>query len=122
MKNESIDSDKLISDYISFATIEGNSKLTGDYKTGNSMAKKLNKIYQLISADVNIATNILGAAMKSESARARSLSAVDALRMNILIKEAVAVLEEESRRDDILGFGSVMALKIWRGEIAGTSL
>ena len=113
---------KLISDYIRFATIEGESKLSGDHKTGNAMVKKLNKIVELIKDDTSHTQTVFLAIMQSDSFRARSLAAVDALKLNILIDEAVSVLEESLKRTDILGFGSEMALKLWRGEVSGKTL
>jgi hypothetical protein len=117
-----IDSAALISKFIEYATIEGETKLTGDYRTGNKMSKRLTKIYELIKTDMNIAQTVLGTVMRSESYRARSLAAVDALRLNILVEEAVALLEEGAKREDILGFGCETALKIWRGEVPGATL
>jgi hypothetical protein len=117
-----IDSAALISKFIEYATIEGETKLTGDYRTGNKMSKRLTKIFELIKDDMDIAQNVLGTVMRSESYRARSLAAVDALRLNILVEEAVALLEEGAKREDILGFGCEMALRIWRGEVPGTTL
>lgn len=122
MEKGKLNTEALINEYISLATIEGEAKLNGDYKTGNSMVKKLNRIYEAIKGDMDVAQNVLGSVMKSNSTRARSLSAVDALRLNICVKEAIDVLEDEAKRDDILGFGCEMALKLWRGEIPGKTL
>jgi hypothetical protein len=117
-----INTEELISKFIEYGNIEGESKLTGDYRTGNKMSKRLTKIFELIKDDMDIAQNVLGTVMRSDSIGGRSIAAVDALRLNILVEEAVALLAEESKREDILGFGCEMALRIWRGEVPGTTL
>lgn len=108
--------------YIALATAEGTSKLSGDYKKGNMLAKKLYKIFLILQSNPTVATQVLGIVLKSDSLRARSLGAVDALRLNVLVNDAVSVLEEASKSSDIFGFGSEMALKIWRGEVSGRML
>jgi hypothetical protein len=86
------------------------------------MSKRLHRIYDIVKDDTNTAQNVLGTVMRSESVRARGIAASYVLRLNVLIEEAVAVLEEESKREDILGFGCEMALRIWRGEVPRTTL
>ena len=117
-----IDKSNLIEKYIEYATIEGETKLSGDYKKGNEMVKKLNKIVETIQGDEQLAKDVLSAVLSSNSVRARGLAAVDALRLNIFVNEAVKTLEEISLREDIWGFGSKMALRIWRGEVPGKTL
>jgi hypothetical protein len=115
--------EEIVNEYISFATIEGETKLTGDYQKGNKMSKKLSKIFDKLKQDNALAENVINSLLKSNSERAKSLAAVDALRLGIFISEAIAILEEvSSSRQDILGFGCEMALKIYRGEIPGKTL
>jgi len=116
------DATKIIDDYIDYATIEGESKLNGDYKTGNIMAKKLNKLFNMLEKDNALAQEVIGTLLKCDSIRARSLSAVDALRLNIFVDDAVTTLQVISKRGDIIGFGCEMALKIWQGEVPGKTL
>jgi len=117
-----IDSSILIKKYIEYATIEGETKLNGDYKKGNEMVKKLNKIFKIINENEDLAKEVISAVLYSNSIRAQGLAAVDALRLNIYVNDAINILEKISLREDIWGFGSEMALKIWRGEIPGKSL
>jgi len=112
----------LIRSYVDYATIEGESKLNGDYKLGNRMVKKLNKIFNVLQSDDNLAHEVVAGIFASNSTRAKGLAAVDALRLNIYIDEAVDILENIAKQDDIIGFGSQMALRIWRGEFPGKTL
>lgn len=114
--------DNLANEYIKFATMEGKSKLSGDYRTGNFASKQLENIINLVREDPVIQCNVIRKILSSESRRAQSLGAVDALRLNIFVEEAIHILEEDSLQHDILGFGSEMALRIWRGEIPGKTL
>jgi len=114
--------EKLISDFIKYAEIEGKTKIAGDYKLGNAMAKKINKIFEDLKNDGELAREVIGAILKSDSIRARSLAAVNALRLNIYIEESIEALEDISKDSSIIGFGAEMALKIWRGEFPGKTL
>ncbi|NTW27799.1 MAG: hypothetical protein HGA39_00310 [Coriobacteriia bacterium] len=116
------DSHDLIKKYVEYATIEGETKLSGDYKKGNRMVVKLNNIFDIIKGDRQLSIYVLSSVMESHSVRARGLAAVDALRLGICIPESVKALEEISLREDIWGFGSKMALRIWRGEFPGKTL
>lgn len=114
--------DSLANEYIKFAAMEGESKLSGNYRIGNFASKQLEGIINLAREDPVILCNIIKKILSSESRRAQSLGAVDALRLNIFVEEAIHILEEDSLQHDILGFGSEMALRIWRGEIPGKTL
>mgnify|MGYP004706820877 FL=1 len=114
--------DIIAAKFIALAEEEGQCKLCGDYKKGNMLVKEINKIVCVMQNEPEIAPAALQKIFESTSRRARGLGAVSALRMNLLTDEAVQILEETSKSDDILGFGSEMALKIWRGEIPGETL
>ena len=88
-----------------------------DYKTNNRCVRKKNSLLEKhLNNDIETALAVYGALLKHEHDRVRSVAAVDALRMNILIDESVAVLEEVSKRKGLVGFGAGMALKVYRGE------
>lgn len=122
MQSVNLTPEELALKYIETATAEGLSKLSGDYNKGNILAKRLHEIFLVLQSDPVIAVRVLDIVLQSNSLRARSLGAVDALRLNILVTEAVSVLEEASESPDIFGLGSKMALKIWRGEVPGRTL
>ena len=106
---------EIIKLYVEYATIEGKSKLEGDYKIGNKMVTKLNKIYEQLKSDPNLALDVLNAVLDSDSVRARGLAACDALRLNINIERAIVVLQQISKMKDIgiLSYSAEMALQIW---------
>lgn len=106
--------EQIIEQYICYAEIEGQTKLDGDYKLGNKMVAKLNKLYDAIQGDEELAKTVLWQVMHSDSGRARGIAACDALRLRIHIKEALKVLKQESKRKDILGFGPEIALETWK--------
>jgi hypothetical protein len=114
--------DILAKEYVEYATIEGETKLSGDYKLGNKMSNKLQKIFLMLRENQQLSEEVIKIIMCSNSARARSMASVDALRLNIFIDDAIKILEKESQRQDILGFSAEMALKIYRGEIPGKTL
>jgi len=117
-----VNSSKLINDYIEFATIEGETKLNGDYKLGNKMAKKIIKIFTILKDNEQLAREVIPIILNSNSVRARGLIAVDALRLNVYVNDAIKVLEDISKQNDILDFSSQMALKIYRGEFPDKTL
>ncbi len=106
---------EIIDLYIEYADIEGKSKLEGDYKTGNKMVKKINKLSEPFNSNLNLAQEVLNALMDSSSIRARTLAACKALRLGIIISKSLETLEQISKRNDIgiLSFSAGMALKIW---------
>ena len=108
--------------YIDLATLEGETKLNGDYRRGNQLSKKLNRLVKSFENDAEIAQEVISIALKSTSARAQALAGADALRPGVCVEEAETVLTRISKRNDIIGFGSSMTLKIWRGEIPGKTL
>ena len=114
--------DAIAANFVTLAEEEGECKLRGDYKRGNLLVKKINRLVSSIQNEPEMASSVLQKVFSSTSRRARSLGAVSALRMNLLTDKAVQILEEASKANDILGFGSEMALKIWRGEISGETL
>lgn len=115
---------ELIKDYIEYATIEGETKLNGDYRKGNRMVKKLNKIFEALKENRSLAQYVLGDIMECASIRARSIAAADAFRLNVCVDKAVEVQEEISKRTDIgiWAFSAEMCLKTWRGEIPNRTL
>ncbi|GHU83342.1 hypothetical protein AGMMS50284_6710 [Clostridia bacterium] len=115
-------SQNLIEKFIEYATIEGETKENGDYKLGNKMSKKLNEIFDILKGDNELAEKVLGAVLHSEVASAQSIAAVDALRLNILVKQSIKILEKISKQQSMIAFGSRMALKIYRGEVTSKTL
>ena len=115
-------STEIANEYITIATLEGEAKLTGNYRYGNRLAKKLNKITAEISTDSVFAESVITEVLSSSSDRARALISTDALRLGLCTEKALTTLEEISHRPDIIGFGSKMSLMIWRGEVSGKTL
>ena len=117
MIKKEISKEELIEKFVKYATIDGEAKLSGDVRKGNNATKKMNKISYILREDKNLAETVYGEIMKSNSFRAKTLAAVECLRMNILLDEAVEILEKGSERKDVLGGGCYWALKIWRGDV-----
>jgi hypothetical protein len=110
------DVDEIIKQYIEYSDVEGQTKLEGDYKLGNKMSKKLKGLFMYLENDDDLAKIVLRELLQSDSIRARSLAATDALRLNIYIDESLKVLEEIANRKElgILSYGPEMALQIWK--------
>jgi hypothetical protein len=113
----------LVEQYIEAGTIMAEALPNGDYKTNNREAKKLKKIKNdFLESNLDLAKYVFAEVMKSENDMARSIAAADALRLKILIEQAINVLEDVAKRSDIIGFGAETSLKIWRGEFPGKTL
>jgi len=113
---------KIIEEYIEAGIVLTETTLDGNYKRGNAVAKRLQKAFILLEQDKELAEQVLMQVMNSKIDKARSMAAADSLRMRILVEYATCVLEEIAMRDDIIGFGSQMTLRIWRGEVPGKTL
>ncbi len=97
----------------------------GDYKTNNREVKKLRKLKtDLFENNLDLARKVYGNLLLSDCVTAKSIAAVECLRLNILIQEAIDVLECVAKRNDvgISRHSSEMALRIWRGEVPGKTL
>lgn len=107
--------EKIIEQYIEYSNIEGQSKVDGDYKTGNKMSMKLNKLFEYLKNDNDLAKVVLKELLQSESVRVRSMAATDSLRLKMYIEESLKVLKDVAcdKSLGILSFGPEMALKIW---------
>lgn len=113
----------LVEQYIEAGQIMAEALPNGDYKKNNREAKKLKKIKSdFLENNLDLAKQVFAEVMKSENDMARSIAAADALRLNILIEQAMGVLEDVAKRRDIIGFGAETSLKIWRGEFPGKTL
>ncbi|KJS22039.1 MAG: hypothetical protein VR72_08135 [Clostridiaceae bacterium BRH_c20a] len=120
---KNISPQSLIEQYINAGIIMTEALPNGDYKTNNREAKKLKKIKtDFLENNLDLAKQVFAEVMKSENDKARSIAAADALRLNILIEQAIDVLEDVAKRADIIGFGAETSLKIWRGEYPGKTL
>ena len=108
---------EIIDQYIECGAILTETTLNGDYKRGNKVTKKMEKLFNIFAQDKDLATFILTQVMDSNVDKARSIAAVEALQLNIAIEKAVNVLEEVSKRSDIIGLGPKYALMRLRGEI-----
>ena len=113
--------DEIADEIISLATEEGKTKLNGDYRRGNRLTKRINKLLDPIKEDPEVFKFVLKRIMKADERRARGMGAALALQNDIeeLVDEAEQILEETSKFRDRLGFSSGMALSIWRGEFPG---
>lgn len=120
-KNMSTES--IIEQYIEAGIIMTEALPNGDYKKNNREAKKIKKIKtDYLENNLDLAKHVFSEVMKSENDKARSIAAADALRLNILIEQAIDVLEDVAKRSDIIGFGAETSLKIWRGGFPGKTL
>jgi len=113
---------EIIDQYIETGVVLTETALNGDYKRGNTIAKKNRKTFDFLTHNKDLAISILAQVMNSDIDKARSIAAADSLRMNIMIKKAINVLEEVAKRSDIIGFEAKTALRIWRGEFPGKTL
>ena len=114
--NSAQSTQKIIEQYIEYSNIEGQSKLDGDYKIGNKMSKKLNKLFSYLEENNELAKIVLKDILKSDSIRVRSMAAVDSLRLNMYVEESFKVLEEIANNEElgILSLGPEISLKIWK--------
>jgi len=110
------DKDILLEEYIQCGVIQGESTLTGDYKTGNKAARKLIKIYKLMEQDAQLAVYLLDTSFWHQNINVRIWAASHALGLNVKISEAIAILREISSKEDagILGFNAEMTLKVYK--------
>jgi thiamine kinase-like enzyme len=113
---------EIVEQYIEAGKVLTETTLNGDYKRGNKIAKELQKVFEKLGKNEDLAIQVLSQVMSSDIDKARSMAAADALRLNILVEQAIIVLEEVAKRSDIIGFGAETALKIWRGEYPGKTL
>ena len=98
--------------------------MTTDYKTNNREAKKLNKLFQELSSDIELAKEVYEILLNSDCRTTRGISSTECLRLGIYIDKAVENLEEIAKMKDIgiMSFSAEMSLKLWRGEIEGQHL
>ena len=82
------------------------------------MVKKLNKLSKMLENESSLSKEVYKVLISKDTLQqypqAAALAACDCLRHRLYIKEALRVLKTTSKRDNILGFGSEMALKIWK--------
>jgi len=80
------------------------------------MSQKINKLFSYLEDNNDLAKIVLKEILKSNSIRARSMAAVDSLRLNMYIEESLKVLKEtvENKELGILSLGAEMSLKIWK--------
>lgn len=113
----------IINQYIEAGLIMSEALPNGDYKNNNRVAKRIKKIKDdYLENNLDLAKYVFAEVMKSKNDMARSMAAADALRLGILIEQAIDVLEDVAKRSDIIGFGAETSLKIWRGEFPGKTL
>jgi len=116
MKN--LTTEQIIKNYADYSMMQGEYMLESDYKQNNKTVKKLNDLYLLLKNDVDLANTVykelISEATIKLTPNAAANAACDCLRLNIYIDEALKVLSVMSKRNNILGFGSEMALKTWR--------
>ena len=72
--------------------------MTEDYKTNNKEVKKLNKLYEKISKDLEIAKEVYKVLLEHECITTRGISSVECLRLGIYIDKSIKNLEEISFR------------------------
>jgi hypothetical protein len=99
-------------------------RMTGDYRTNNREAKKLLRLFAIVKDDLTLAEEVYSRLLLHDCVTTRVWAASDCLRLGIFVQEAVRVLEEISKRDDLgmISFDADMALRVWRGEFPGRSL
>ena len=113
---------EIINQYLETGIVLAETALNGDYKRGNKIAKENRKVFVILGQNKDLAVQVLMQVMDSDNDKARSIAAADAIRLDIMVKQAVDVLEEVAKRSDIIGFEAKTALKIWRGEYPGKTL
>ena len=119
---KSLSNEQLVEQYLKTGVVLTETSLNGDYKKGNKIAKENRKVFEVLGHDKDLAMQVLIQVMNSDNDKARSIAATDAIRLNIMIEEAVGVLEEVAKHRDIIGFGAETSLKIWKGEFPGKTL
>ena len=111
-----IDQGKLIAEYINNAVIQGEATLSGDYKTGNKASKKMLKTYKIFEQHGDVALEILVQLLEDHRINVKIWAASHALGLGKLVKQALAVLDEISKRPDIgiLRLNAEMTLKVYQ--------
>lgn len=107
---------QIINQYLETGIVLSETALNGDYKRGNKIAKENRKVFAILGQNPDLAMQVLMQVMNSDNDKARSIAAADAIRLNIMVKQAIDVLEEVAKRSDIIGFEAKTALKVWRGK------
>lgn len=113
--------DEIADEFIRLGAENGVTMLDGNYRKGNRIAKQLNKLTDSIMDDPVVFKYVLKRAMESEDGMASSIGAAKVLQNDIedMADEAVQVLEKVAKERNMIGFGSKIALSIWRGEMSG---
>jgi hypothetical protein len=98
--------------------------MTGDHRTNNTEVKKLIRLSAILREDPALAKEVYSQLLRHDCVTTRTNAAAECLRSGIFVQDAVRVLEETAKRDDlgIIGFDATMTLRVWRGEIPGRSL
>jgi hypothetical protein len=103
---------------IDYATING------DYKTNNKEFKKRDKLFQIVSEDIDLAKEVYSHLLAHSCITTKISSASECLKLNIYTDESIKILEELSKRTDIgvRRTNAEMVLRVWNGEFLGKTL
>lgn len=85
---------EIICQYLDTGDVLTETALNGDYKRGNKIAKENKKVFIILGQNKTLALQILQQVMNSNNDKARSIAATDAIRLDIMVEQAVCVLEE----------------------------
>jgi len=116
--------EEIISRHLECDKIIESVSMTTNYQANNRAAKKLERLYEILKDDIELAKHVYEVLLEHKSATTLSHAAAACLRLGIFIPKSEKILEELSIRTDIgiRRLNCEMILKTWRGEIPDKTL
>ncbi|MEG1719567.1 MAG: DUF2019 domain-containing protein [Clostridia bacterium] len=110
--------EEIIKRYIECCIKMETATLDGDYKTNNYEGKKLNKIYNQILSQPNLAQLTLPTLLYYDNIIVRTYAAAHCIELQMLVKESKKVLKKiaKDKNNGILGFNAEMTLQVYKEE------
>jgi len=111
--------EEIINRHIECDKIIESVSMTTNYQANNRAAKKLEKLFEILKDDTELAKRVYEVLLEHKSAITLSHAASACLRIGIFIPKSEKILEELSKRTDIgiTRLNCETILKTWRGEI-----
>ena len=100
------------------ATIEG------DYKVNNREGRKIQKIFNVLSRDIDLAKKVYKVLLEYDNITTKTEAAAACLKLGIHEDKAIQTLESISKRNDIgvRRLNAEMVIRVWKGEFPGRTL
>lgn len=107
--------EKFFEDYILAAMTHNKATSEGDYKTVNKQYVKLTRFYKKLEKDPSFAESFLEKLLRDTNAAVRIWAAAHALGLRVIVDDALCVLQEMSKDQNIgiLRLDAEVVLKEW---------